>query len=69
MTFEGHTAVYFGTGEDGTQYFLSKNNAGDYSVDTYEELVDMWGTSGEINAYDIKDEYKGQDITDEDVDD
>ena len=65
LTFKGHTAVYFGTSKDGTNYFLSKNNASEYSIDTFETLEKGWGKAGK--AYNIKPEYKNQELTDDDL--
>lgn len=64
LVFSGHTATYFGTSDDATQYFISKNNAGDYSIDTYQELIQMWGGT-DLKAYTIKQEYKDFKLTEE----
>jgi len=65
LTFKGHTAVYVGTSKDGTNHFLSKNNAGDYSIDTFDALEKGWGKAGK--AYNIKPEYQNKELTDDDL--
>lgn len=65
LTFEGHTAVYFGTSEDGTQYFLSKNSADEYSVDTLDQLIETYGET--TGGYQIKDSYSDKPLTENDA--
>ena len=64
LTFSGHTATYFGTSNDGTQYFISKNNSLDYSIETYQQLIQRWGGTN-LNAYTIKQEYKDFKLTED----
>lgn len=69
LAFKGHTAVYFGTSKDGTQYFLNKGGGGDYKVQTYEETVEAWGgdKTYKVQAYTIKEKFKNKKLTDKDV--
>jgi len=62
ITFENmHSAVYFGSDRNGTDYFLSKHNKGGYTIDTYEKITNQY--KYEVKAYAIKPKYKDRELT------
>lgn len=67
---KAHTAVYFGTDKNGTQYFLNKASTGDYTINSYSETMKTWGgdPNNQVKAYTIKKQYKGAKLIDGDVD-
>jgi RHS repeat-associated protein len=65
---EGHSATYFGTDNDGNDYFLSKHSKGGYTIDQYDDIVNMFGgKEQEVKAFTIKQEYQDKPLTNDRV--